>query len=216
MNEFLQLHTDDFIRLVIALLIGAVVGTEREYRSKAAGLRTMILICAGSALFTMLSLRIGHPGSPDRIASNIITGIGFIGAGAIFRDGISVTGLTTASTIWVTAALGMAVGAGEIGLGLVGMAITLVVLAVLERLQIIIDNLHQRRNCGIKFNPEQVSKMEIEEGIRACGLKFKIRKISKEEGGILYCLYDLQGRAKNHEVLSAFLLNHPSILQFEF
>lgn len=215
MKEVFLLNMDDVTRLLIALLIGAIVGTEREYRSKAAGLRTMILICAGSAMFTILSIRIGHPVSPDRIASNIITGIGFIGAGAIFRDGLTVTGLTTASTIWVTAALGMAVGSGDIGLALAGMAITLVVLALFERLQLIIDNLNQRRNCSIWFRPEQVSKSELEAGILSCGLQFKVKKISKDEE-VLSCLYDLQGRAKSHEVFSAYLLNHPAVMKFEF
>lgn len=89
-------------RVIAALVIGALIGGEREYRSKAAGFRTMTLICLGSAIFTILSLRIGAPASPDRVASNIITGIGFLGAGVIFKDGITIAGLTTATSIWVT------------------------------------------------------------------------------------------------------------------
>src|SRR5688572_9403802 len=100
------------IRLVVSFLIGTIIGFEREYHSKAAGLRTMIMICLGSTIFTELSLSIGLT-SPDRIASNIITGIGFLGAGVIFKDGLTISGITTATTIWICAALGMAVGAGE-------------------------------------------------------------------------------------------------------
>ena len=113
MTPFVSAHLNDCYSLLVALLIGAFVGAEREYRSKAAGFRTLILICVGSSLFTLLSLRLGSPNSHDRIASNIITGIGFIGAGVIFRDGVNIAGLTTATSIWVTAALGMAAGAGE-------------------------------------------------------------------------------------------------------
>src|ERR1700760_4848757 len=93
------------IRLFLSLLFGAVIGFEREYRSKAAGFRTITMITVGSTLFTINSYMLGAPGNPDRIASNIITGIGFIGAGVIFKDGFSVSGLTTASTIWASAAI---------------------------------------------------------------------------------------------------------------
>lgn len=120
-------HAADLIRAGAALIIGALIGGEREYRSKAAGFRPVTLICLGSAVFTILSLRLGAPASPDRIASNVITGIGFIGAGMIFKDGISISGLTPATSIWATAALGMVAGAGEIGLATVGLILVLIV-----------------------------------------------------------------------------------------
>lgn len=97
----------DLYRLLIALGIGAIIGAEREYRSKSAGLRTMIMVSLSSCLFTMLSLKIGID-SPDRIAANILTGLGFVGAGVIFKDENRISGITTATTIWMTAALGMA------------------------------------------------------------------------------------------------------------
>jgi putative Mg2+ transporter-C (MgtC) family protein len=100
------------LELGVALLIGTIIGVEREYKNKAAGLRTLILICLGSTLFTITSESFGASGETARIASNIVTGIGFLGAGAIMREGLTVSGLTTASSIWVTAALGMDVGAG--------------------------------------------------------------------------------------------------------
>jgi putative Mg2+ transporter-C (MgtC) family protein len=103
------------IRLLLAAALGGVVGLERELRRKPAGLRTNMFICVGSALFTLLSeeiaKRFGDP-SPTRIASNLIPGIGFIGAGAIIRERGSVVGLTTAATVFVVASVGMAVGAG--------------------------------------------------------------------------------------------------------
>ena len=104
----------DLSKLLISVIIGAIIGMEREYRGKAAGFRTIILICIGSTLFTIFSIQIGDKSNPDRIAANIITGIGFLGAGAIFRDVNNLTrGLNTATIIWITAALGMGIGAGH-------------------------------------------------------------------------------------------------------
>src|SRR4051812_16434932 len=104
----LSIYFEEAAQVSIAFVIGAVLGLEREFRSKPAGFRTMILICVGSCLYTILSKEAA--GSVDRIASNIVTGIGFIGAGVIFKEGITVNGLTTAALIWTTAALGMAIG----------------------------------------------------------------------------------------------------------
>src|SRR5512140_1676985 len=100
-------------RLVLAAGLGGAIGLEREYRHKPAGLRTNMLIALGSALFAILSVEVGaSAGSPDRIAAQVVTGIGFLGAGAILRSGQNVHGLTTAATIWVNAAIGMAAGLG--------------------------------------------------------------------------------------------------------
>jgi putative Mg2+ transporter-C (MgtC) family protein len=113
------MHTDLTVtiiaRLLLAAALGGVVGLERQLRRKPAGLRTNMFICIGSALFTLLSEEISHrfgDASPTRIVSNLIPGIGFIGAGAIIRERGSVVGLTTAATVFVVASMGMAVGAG--------------------------------------------------------------------------------------------------------
>ncbi len=124
------------VRLLVAAGLGAAIGFEREYRRKPAGLRTNILIAVGSALFTMLSVSIaGSGGSADRIAAQIVTGIGFLGGGAILRYRSSVHGLTTAATIWVNAAIGMAAGLGQFALATAATALTLVVLAVLPPIE---------------------------------------------------------------------------------
>jgi putative Mg2+ transporter-C (MgtC) family protein len=101
-------------RLLMACAMGAVVGMEREWRHKASGLRTNMLICMGAALFTMLSVVIAGDSGPNRgqIASNIVQGIGFLGAGLILHTRNRVLGLTSAATVWVVAAIGMACGAG--------------------------------------------------------------------------------------------------------
>jgi putative Mg2+ transporter-C (MgtC) family protein len=120
------------LRLLLAAGLGAAIGLEREYRRKPAGLRTNILIALGSALFSALSpMLAGAGGSPDRVAAQIVTGIGFLGVGAIMRSGRNIHGLTTAATIWVNAAIGMAAGAGHSAVAAGSTAITLVVLLAL-------------------------------------------------------------------------------------
>jgi putative Mg2+ transporter-C (MgtC) family protein len=124
------------LRLLLAAGLGAAIGIEREIRQKPAGLRTNILIAVGSALFTTISFRIGAvSATPDRIASQIVTGIGFLGAGAIMRSGLSVQGMTTAATIWVNAAIGMAAGAGEYAMATVATTITMLVLVALPPIE---------------------------------------------------------------------------------
>ena len=106
------------IRIVLAMIMGALVGFEREIHGCAAGLRTHILVCMGAALFMITSIEMsvlyGHLGAvdPTRIAAQVVTGIGFLGAGAIIRYGGSIRGLTTAASIWAVSAVGIAVGAG--------------------------------------------------------------------------------------------------------
>ena len=130
--------TQLILRLLLAAGLGAAIGLEREIRHKPAGLRTNILIALGSALFTIMSVEFSdlHGGSPDRVAAQIVTGIGFLGAGAIMRHRESVHGLTTAATIWVNAAVGVAAGSGEYVMASVATAITLVVLAALGPLEL--------------------------------------------------------------------------------
>jgi putative Mg2+ transporter-C (MgtC) family protein len=99
-------------RLVLAAVLGGIIGLERELKHRPAGLRTNMFMCFGSAMFTVLSIELGKPNDTTRIAAQIIAGIGFIGAGSILRDKGGVTGLTTAATIFVVASIGMACGGG--------------------------------------------------------------------------------------------------------
>jgi len=122
------LQNEDVIKLLIAILVGGLIGAEREYRDKVAGFRTNIFICVGATLFSILSIQIGGSIDPARIAASIVSGVGFLGAGAILRGDGRVVGLTTAATIWLTAALGMGIASGEYLL--VG-ASTIIMLAVL-------------------------------------------------------------------------------------
>jgi putative Mg2+ transporter-C (MgtC) family protein len=123
-------------RLLLATALGAAVGLEREYRQKPAGLRTNILIAVGSALFTLLSVEMTKGvGDTSRVAGQIVTGIGFLGGGAIVRSGDAIHGMTTAATIWVNAAIGVAAGMGQFALATLVTALTLVVLVVLPPIE---------------------------------------------------------------------------------
>lgn len=123
-----------------AALLGALLGFEREIKHKSAGLRTNILISVGAALFTLMSYELaeGANGDPGRVAAQIVTGIGFLGAGAIMRTDSGVHGLTTAATVWVNAAVGVAVGGGEYHLAFIATGVTLAALLVLQPLESII------------------------------------------------------------------------------
>lgn len=128
--------TDLILRLLLAAGLGGAIGLEREVRQKPAGLRTNMLIALGSALFTVIGIQLTRTtGTPDRVAAQIVSGIGFLGAGAILRSGRSVHGMTTAATIWMNAAVGVAAGAGEFLMATVTTVITLVVLAVLPPIE---------------------------------------------------------------------------------
>src|SRR5215468_5802417 len=124
------------LRLALAAGLGGAIGLEREFHHKPAGLRTNMLISLGSALFSILSVEVGTgAGSPDRIAAQVVTGIGFLGAGAILRSGENIHGLTTAATIWVNAAIGMAAGLGSYVVASSAAMLTLIVLAILPYIE---------------------------------------------------------------------------------
>jgi putative Mg2+ transporter-C (MgtC) family protein len=136
-------------RLLLAALLGAALGFERELRQKTAGLRTNILIAIGSTLFTLMSYELtgGTEADPSRVAAQIVTGVGFLGAGAIMRTDGGIHGLTTAATIWVNAAVGVTVGAGEYRLAFMATGVTLAVLLLLQPIEGAIDRrMHLQRN----------------------------------------------------------------------
>ena len=130
-------------RLCLSALLGSVLGFEREWRQKSAGLRTNILIAMGSTLFTIMSidLSLSSGGDATRVAAQIVTGIGFLGAGAIIRQGLAIRGLTTAATLWVVAAIGMAAGTGYYWAAL---ATTVLVLVTLWPLRLLAHRVFAR------------------------------------------------------------------------
>ncbi|MFH1031271.1 MAG: MgtC/SapB family protein [Chloroflexota bacterium] len=125
----MPIQVEMVLRIILASVLGAIIGYQRERAGKAAGLRTQLLICVGAALFTIASIYGFVGAEPSRIAAGIVTGMGFLGAGAILhRRSGAVEGLTTAASMWVTAALGLAAGAGLYLIAVVTAAIVMIVL----------------------------------------------------------------------------------------
>lgn len=120
------------IRLAVSIVIGGLIGLERELEHKPAGLRTIILVCLGSTIFMLVGLELGLLGTElGRIVAGVVTGVGFLGAGAIIRARGEVYGLTTAATIWLASGLGLAIGAGYHLLAIIATVFVLVVLRIL-------------------------------------------------------------------------------------
>lgn len=149
-----------FARLALAAVCSGLVGYERESARKAAGLRTFTLVGVGAAVFSVVSI-IGFDG-PDqsRIAAQIVTGVGFLGAGAIFRDGAFVSGLTTAAGLWVVASIGMAAGSGSYELAIVGTVVTLAVLYGLRAIDAAVYRRKIKTRSRLEVYLNDVSKLE--------------------------------------------------------
>jgi putative Mg2+ transporter-C (MgtC) family protein len=201
------------LRLLFSFLIGTAIGLEREYRSKAAGLRTMIMICLGSTIFTELSISMGGA-IPDRIASTIVTGVGFLGAGVIFKDGMTITGITTATTIWISAALGMAVGAGEYFIAIVSSVVVLIVLTGLEKFQLVLERWHQSRNYKISSTDSDFEK-HLHENLEKLKLGFK-KKRELKEGNQFILVYEIFGREKKLDYLNKMLKEDERVMSYDY
>ena len=206
---------EDVIKIVLAILAGGLVGMEREFRDKAAGFRTLIFICVGSAAITMLSARLAPASDPNRIAANIVTGIGFLGAGAILRDGVRVTGLTTAATIWLVAAMGMAIGGGQYLLAglLVGFAI--IVLWLFPYIELVIGRTRDYHTYEV-ICPVDLEKIDaLENKMREIGLKIRTGQHVKE-GECMRCSWEISGSPKKHAQLTKYLFSDPGIKEFKY
>jgi putative Mg2+ transporter-C (MgtC) family protein len=211
----LSIYFEEAAQVSAAFVIGAIIGLEREFRSKPAGFRTMILICVGSCLYTILSKEMGGDGSTDRIASNIVTGIGFIGAGVIFKEGITVNGLTTAALIWVTAALGMAIGYHNYPLAIVVSAMVVIALFVLEPVQKFINRFHKVKDYKIRtVGLGNNFKADLEDFFRSHNLTFRCMKFVKDNNDAVY-LYRISSPDKNYDLVNQFLLSHGEVKSFD-
>ena len=203
----------DIIKIAVAFVLGALLGLEREYRSKPAGFRTLIMITVGATVFTILSYRIGS-GTPDRIAANIITGIGFIGAGVIFKEGMKVSGMTTASTIWIAAAIGMAVGYGAYYLAAGVTVLVLIILMLLAKLETSFDRFHQVKFYKISFCADDYTVDELEKNIFQLGINFKKNNVLKSNNEIVV-FYKIGANQQQYQQLDNYLMHTKGIMSFE-
>lgn len=204
-----NISNNDLIKVGIAILCGAILGFERQYKNKTAGFRTIILICLGSTIFTMISQRAGQG-----VNINLVTGVGFIGAGVIFKDNISVNGLTTAAVIWVSAAIGMADGSGNYLLAIVATLVTITVLILFHLIENYIDKVHHDKLYIIVFNSNDYDNLLLfEKAIKSHHLQSFRRQITKKDGD-LQAAIQVSGHKKHINQLDEKLLQMPEVKSF--
>lgn len=209
----MQVPVEDILKVIGAFGAGALLGFEREYRSKPAGLRTIIMITVGSTLFSILSFNVTDI-SPDRIASNIVTGVGFVGAGVIFKEGINLKGITTAASIWAAAAIGMAIGFGAYWLAAVTLGVVLFTLIVLPKVEEQLDSNHlvktytisfAEANCSIELLEKIFSDVDVH-----CNQVYLSRNADE-----LTVKYSVRAIGEKHNRLSQIFVNNKSITRVE-
>ncbi|HVM90110.1 MAG TPA: MgtC/SapB family protein [Puia sp.] len=211
----MQLPDDIIWKMLLSILIGGLIGAEREYKSKSAGFRTLTLICLGATLFTAFSQLIGAPGNMDRIASNIVTGIGFVGAGVIFKSDFGVSGITTAAMIWATAALGMGIGAGYELVSAIGCVVILMMLVVYGKLEGWIDRANQTRNYKIVCGYQNETLKFYEQLLKKHSLQF-YRGREIKTGDIITGEWMAKGSEKNHLRFINEILSDPKVKEFQY
>ena len=173
--------SDMLIRLGIALVLGGLIGYEREKASQPAGLRTHMILILGSCLAMILSIIMAenYGSDPERIAAQIIPGIGFLGAGAIMRFGLNIKGPTTASTIWTTAIIGMAVGYGLYVVGAVATLAVLIILGVLDNFEHKFIKANVVKEIVVEMNDSNSATKQVQKTINAAitrRLSFSVRR----------------------------------------
>jgi len=205
---------DNSVKLIVSLVLGALIGAEREYKGRNIGFRTIILITLGSTLFTILSFILGKDTDPARIASNIVTGVGFLGAGAIFRDGASVRGMTTASLIWISAAIGMACGIAQYEFAVLVTFTTLVILLGFTGVQQFIDRYNQEKVYKITIENDLDLKLEIEKKMVSFKLKHQWLRQTKSNDDLVI-EYEVRGAEINHEAFINHITTNSAIKHFD-
>lgn len=207
------INQEDLLKLLLAILLGGLIGLEREMHAKAAGLRTLTLITLGATLFTMFSLRY----SDDRVIANIVTGVGFLGAGAILLSEGRVKGLTTASTIWVAAALGMGIGLGEYSLAGVAAVLVFIILWLFTRFDRLVDILGREiRAYDITFVARDGKQEEIEAAIHECRLKISRRRRMKVGENLYQVEWEVRGTLSNQTRFSDIMLADKEIIELRY
>lgn len=217
---------DPLIRLLAAVIVGGAIGMDRAYRGRAAGFRTHILVCLASSLLMVLmdyqwmsaSITDGSiiRMDPARMAQGIMTGIGFLGAGVIMQDKQSVRGLTTAASIWITATIGIVLGAGYLEIGIIAALLTLITLAIFNRL---IDVLPMRHYAylnlrfvrGDQWDESTLKAMLQDKGVTISSLSYKLEQKGKL---FIYQMTIRSTRTDSFRMLAEMLLGETSVQEF--
>ncbi len=219
--EWSLIFTEEVQRVLIAALLGGIIGLEREWSGKPAGLRTLMLVCAGSALFMVVSYEVADLdmfGTTDvsRIASNIVTGIGFIGAGIIFKGRNNVHGLTTAATVWMSAAIGMTVGAGSYILAISSTVLVWIILVVLQWVEDRLARVSETLTYKVSYLRTGENSMPgYEKYFR--GKAYKLRGTTYEKhDGLTTLSWKVSASGKNHAKAIELLIADEQIAGFAY
>jgi putative Mg2+ transporter-C (MgtC) family protein len=205
------LRLELLVQLVLAVVLGGVIGLERELKGKPAGLRTNILISIGATLFTVLSMRMAaERGDPGRVAAQILAGVGFIGAGTILHTRGAVTGLTSAATIWVVAAIGMALGTGAYVEAVGTTILVMVVLTGLARIEKLVAARSSVTRLVVHARPGVETVEGLEELVKRTGLELE-RVEARQENVDLVVELELRGPKRLHDQLLIGLLHHAGV-----
>ena len=208
----MQPEYEHIIQILASLAAGSILGLEREYHNKPAGLRTLILICVSSCLFSIISSTMP---SVDRIAQNIVTGIGFIGAGVVFKEGANVRGITSAAIIWMAASIGMCIGFQHYILAAFVVLMVLLVMIALSRFEKVFDSLYQVKIYEIHFLSADYSLEALEKEMTGLQIQYVRNKIGKQND-IVNVEYNIAvSPKKKREKIDNFLINNSHIKGFE-
>lgn len=207
----------DLIKALTSLVIGMILGAERELKDKAAGFRTITLICLGSTLFTLLSYKIGMGQSEDatRIASYVVSGIGFLGAGVIFKDGFTINGLTTASIIWVAAAIGMSIGFGQFYIAFTFLFASFIIIHVGGLINKRLLTMISLKNIVIQINKKDYkSRTKLENEVKEFCNRIELRQL-EEIDDLIILSYECKVLTKNLVDLENYLVDNTKIINFK-
>jgi putative Mg2+ transporter-C (MgtC) family protein len=209
----MTLTPEDLVKILMAVVAGGLIGVEREFCDKAAGFRTMIFICLGASLFTIFSAGLAGDRDPTRIAASIVTGVGFLGAGVILRDGGKIMGLTTAATIWLTAAVGMGLGGGYYLLSWSAVGLILIILWFFPHIEQRIDNIQEQRTYQISGPISAGRFSKLEKLFNEHGCKVFGRSQVKACGDML-ATWQVSGPPAAHERICQALMDDPQVHEF--
>lgn len=206
----------DVYKALLAVAAGIILGLEREMKDKVAGLKTITIICLGATLFGILSYKIGAETNPTQIAAYVVSGVGFIGAGAIFKDGFSISGLTTAGIIWLAAAVGLAIGFGEFYLAATFMAASLIIIFITPFINQLFRSKKMTRQLTIVIAREHVVfKEEILNYLKSITIQAEEKKIALTKETIELSI-EIVMREEQMKEVQEYLLAYKHITAFTY
>jgi putative Mg2+ transporter-C (MgtC) family protein len=205
----MAINSDDLIKILLAIVLGGAIGIERELHHKAAGFRTIILICMGATLVTIIDERAQAQG---RMMANVITGIGFLGAGVILRDTNRIKGLTTAAAVWLAAVLGICIGYGAYLLSGVAVLVVLFIMRVFVRVERVVEDAWDLRQYEVILPCDFQKKAQIENLMHNNGLSVRADEQMKR-GGNMVCYWEVSGSIKKQNAFVRQALDDPDVVE---